>query len=160
RIRAVGQTLQERAEGANATALLPDLERIRTAAERLDTLLAHGGVPPASPPQHVAAGVDSVGPEQSPSSILVLDDNEGNCDMLARRLARQGYEVRTAVGGAAALEALAKEAVDLVLLDVMMPDLDGYHVLERMKADPGLRDIPVLMISALDELESVVRCIQ
>ncbi|HXH83566.1 MAG TPA: response regulator, partial [Candidatus Tectomicrobia bacterium] len=81
-------------------------------------------------------------------------------DMLARRLARQRYEVRTAAGGHAALAALGREPVDLVLLDVMMPDLDGYAVLERMKASPATRDIPVLMISALDDMDSVVRCIQ
>jgi class 3 adenylate cyclase/CheY-like chemotaxis protein len=80
--------------------------------------------------------------------------------MLARRLRRQGYEVQTAAGGRAALTILAAAPVDLVLLDVMMPDLDGYAVLERLKGDPALRDIPVLMISALDELDSVVRCIQ
>jgi adenylate cyclase len=89
-----------------------------------------------------------------------VDDNADNRDMLARRLGRQGYEVLTAVGGRAALETLAARPIDLVLLDVMMPDLDGYAVLQRLKADPALRDIPVLMISALDELDSVVRCIQ
>ena len=92
--------------------------------------------------------------------ILVVDDNEDNRDMLARRLKRQDYEVLTAAGGSAALAALAGTPVDLVLLDVMMPDLDGYAVLKRLKADRALRDIPVLMISALDELDSVVRCIQ
>jgi class 3 adenylate cyclase len=92
--------------------------------------------------------------------ILVVDDNEDNRDMLARRLRRQHYEVLTAAGGRAALTALAGTPVDLVLLDVMMPDLDGYAVLERLKADPAFRDIPVLMISALDEMDSVVRCIQ
>jgi adenylate cyclase len=80
--------------------------------------------------------------------------------MLARRLQRQGYTILTTTGGHPALETLAATPVDLVLLDVMMPDLDGYAVLQRIKADPGLRDIPVLMISALDELDSVVRCIQ
>ncbi|HKQ59341.1 MAG TPA: response regulator, partial [Candidatus Eisenbacteria bacterium] len=99
-------------------------------------------------------------PERPRDVILVVDDNEDNRDMLARRLRRQGYEVQTAAGGRAALTALAAAPVDLVLLDVMMPDLDGYAVLERLKADPALRDIPVLMISALDELDSVVRCIQ
>jgi class 3 adenylate cyclase len=68
--------------------------------------------------------------------------------------------VLTAAGGSAALGVLAGTPVDLVLLDVMMPDLDGYAVLQRLKTDPALRDIPVLMISALDELQSVVRCIQ
>jgi class 3 adenylate cyclase len=103
------------------------------------------------------------GADQAPShrgAILVVDDNAENRDMLARRLARQGYEVLTAAGGRAALETLAARPLDLVLLDVMMPDLDGYAVLQRLKADPALRDIPVLMISALDELDSVVRCIQ
>jgi adenylate cyclase len=80
--------------------------------------------------------------------------------MLARRLRRQHYEVRTAAGGRAALAELAAATIDLVLLDVMMPDLDGYAVLQQIKGDPALRDIPVLMISALDELDSVVRCIQ
>src|SRR5436309_22066 len=63
-------------------------------------------------------------------------------------------------GGCAALEALRTAPADLVLLDVLMPDLDGYDVLQQLKADDGLRDIPVLMISALDEIESVVRCIE
>jgi class 3 adenylate cyclase len=65
-----------------------------------------------------------------------------------------------AAGGRQALEALGTTAVDLVLLDVMMPDMDGYAVLQRLKADARLRDIPVLMISALDEIASVVRCIE
>ena len=89
-----------------------------------------------------------------------MDDNEENRDLLARRLRRQGYEVVTAAGGHAALDELARRPVDLVLLDVMMPDLDGYEVLQRMKGDPDLRDIPVLMISALDEVDSVGRCIE
>jgi class 3 adenylate cyclase len=98
--------------------------------------------------------------EQQRGTILVVDDNEDNRDLLARGLRRQGYEVLTAAGGTAALETLAARPIDLVLLDVMMPDLDGYAVLQRLKADPTLRDVPVLMISALDELDSVVRCIQ
>jgi adenylate cyclase len=160
RIRALGDALRERAERTDASALLPDLERIRAAAARLAILLTHGGVPPTEE-RHGSSAEAAGGASDTPRPvILVVDDNEGNRDMLARRLARQGYEVRTAAGGVAALGALAKEALDLVLLDVMMPDLDGYRVLERMKADPTLRDIPVLMISALDELDSVVRCIK
>jgi len=80
--------------------------------------------------------------------------------MLARRLRRQGHEVLTAAGGQSGLELLARTSIDLVLLDVMMPDLDGYAVLQRIKGDPAQRDVPVLMISALDEMDSVVRCIQ
>ena len=71
--------------------------------------------------------------------------------------------MRTAPDGEAALAALSGSGgspVELALLDVMMPGMDGYELLRRMKADPALRDIPVLMISALDQLESVVRCIE
>jgi class 3 adenylate cyclase len=159
RISATGDALRERATRAGAAALMPDLDRIRTATERLGTLLQHGGVPPTDEREAIRAEVGT--PSRAPSAlILVVDDNEGNRDMLARRLARQGYDVRTASGGHAALNMLANDPVDLVLLDVMMPDLDGYAVLQRLKADPALRHIPVLMISALDEIDSVVRCIQ
>ena len=94
-------------------------------------------------------------------AILVVDDNEDNCYTLTRRLKRQGYDnVATAGHGREALELLAARPFDLVLLDVMMPDMDGYEVLETMKADPALRGIPVVMISALDEVDSVARCIE
>ncbi len=94
-------------------------------------------------------------------AILVVDDNEDNCYTLTRRLKRQGYDnVATAGDGRQALELLAARPFDLVLLDVMMPDMDGYEVLETMKADPALRGIPVVMISALDEMDSVARCIE
>ena len=161
-VRSVGEALRAQAAEAGGSALLADLDRIRTATERLDELLRHGGVAPAQEraPQAVSAEPGPGQPAQHRGVILVVDDNDDNRDMLARRLRRQGYEVLTAAGGRAALEALAAAPADLVLLDVMMPDLDGYGVLQQLKADPALRDIPVLMISALDELDSVVRCIQ
>ncbi len=94
-------------------------------------------------------------------AILVVDDNEDNCYTLTRRLKRQGYDnVATAGHGREALELLAARPFDLVLLDVMMPDMNGYEVLETMKADPALHGIPVVMISALDEVDSVARCIE
>ncbi len=92
--------------------------------------------------------------------ILVVDDNEANVDMLSRRLRREGYVVTTALGGVAALQRVAEEAFDLVLLDIMMPDLDGFQVLSSMKSKAELRDLPVIVISALDEMESVVRAIE
>src|SRR5262249_2170966 len=119
----------------------------------------HGGAQPRERDRD-AHERDADTPAPASPQIVVVDDNEGNRDMLARRLARQGYEVHTADGGQAALDLLAKRPVDLVLLDVMMPGLDGYAVLQRLKADPTLRHIPVLMISALDEIDSVVRCIR
>ena len=162
RVRSAGDALRQRAVEAGAGSLLADLDRIRSATERLDELLRHGGVPPAQERGRRATGVepDAGQPAQPRSVILVVDDNDDNRDLLARRLRRQGYEVVAAAGGRAALDALAGAQVDLVLLDVMMPDLDGYAVLQRVKGDPTLRDIPVLMISALDEMDSVVRCIQ
>src|SRR5215467_1887257 len=90
--------------------------------------------------------------------ILVVDDNENNRDMLSRRLQHEGYEVCIADSGHKALTLLGTQAVDLILLDVMMPEMDGYEVLLKLKE--GWRDIPVIMISALDEIESVVRCIE
>jgi len=98
---------------------------------------------------------------QRPSShLLVVDDNEGNRDMLSRRLRHEGYTVETAEHGREALEVIKSRPVDLVLLDVMMPEMDGYEVLKHLKADSTLRNIPVIMISALGEIESVVRCIE
>jgi DNA-binding response OmpR family regulator len=80
--------------------------------------------------------------------------------MLARRLQRQNCEVVIAENGALALELIETRPFDLVLLDVMMPGMSGYDVLERLKADPSLKHIPVIMISAVDDIDSVVRCIE
>ncbi len=91
----------------------------------------------------------------------MVDDNEDNRYTLTRRLTREGYtNLTSAAGGQQALELLGARPFDLVLLDVMMPGLNGYEVLERMRADNRLRHIPVIMISALDEIESVIRCIE
>jgi sigma-B regulation protein RsbU (phosphoserine phosphatase) len=92
---------------------------------------------------------------------LIVDDNEDNRYTLTRRLQREGYQnLTTAVDGQQALELLQTRSFDLVLLDVMMPGLNGYQVLERLRADDRLRHIPVIMISALDEVDSVIRCIE
>jgi DNA-binding response OmpR family regulator len=93
--------------------------------------------------------------------ILVVDDNEDNRYTLERRLRREGFAAITCVeDGEKALAALESEPYDLVLLDIMMPGLSGYEVLERIKADTAFRDIPVIMISAVDEMDSVIRCIE
>jgi CheY-like chemotaxis protein len=94
-------------------------------------------------------------------TILVVDDNEDNRYTLTLRLRREGWEtIVEAQTGRQALELLAERHFDLVLLDIMMPEMNGYEVLERIKSDMALRDIPVIMISAVDEIESVVRCIE
>jgi sigma-B regulation protein RsbU (phosphoserine phosphatase) len=92
--------------------------------------------------------------------ILVVDDNEDNREMLARRIKRQGHTVREAANGLQALERLREQPFDLVLLDIMMPEMNGYQVLEHMHADLTWRHIPVVVISALDDMDSVVRCIE
>ncbi|MCF8478692.1 MAG: response regulator [Pseudolabrys sp.] len=94
------------------------------------------------------------------SRILVVDDNASNRDVLARRLSREGHDVVTAVDGAAALDLCRRLVFDLVLLDLIMPEIGGYEVLQRLKADERTKHIPVIVISALDELDSVVRCIE
>ena len=92
--------------------------------------------------------------------VLVVDDNEMNRDMLSRRLLRLNYEVIMAEDGEQALAMVREQNFDLVLLDIMMPNISGYEVLERIKADDATRHIPVIMISAVDDLDSVVRCIE
>ena len=100
------------------------------------------------------------GENMSIPSILVVDDNEMNRDVLTRRLKRQDYIIHTAVNGREALDKLASNNIDLMLLDIMMPEMDGIEVLELVKNDEQLRHIPVIMITALDEIKSVAKCIE
>ncbi len=92
--------------------------------------------------------------------ILVVDDNESNRDVLSRRLRRSGYVVDVAINGRQALDVIRQGDFDLILLDIMMPELNGYEVLEHLKSDEALRHVPVVMISAVDDIDSVVRCIE
>lgn len=92
--------------------------------------------------------------------ILIVDDNRANSDLLARFLRSEGHTTITADDGVEALRQLQTQAIDLVLLDVMMPKMDGYQVLEAMRRDPALARIPVIMVTAVDEMDSVVKCIE
>ena len=94
------------------------------------------------------------------SSVLVVDDIEMNRDMLCSLLAADGHKAAVAENGRLALEKIKSNPYDLILLDVMMPEMNGYQVLEHLKSDRALRDIPVIVLSALDEIGSVVRCIE
>jgi class 3 adenylate cyclase/CheY-like chemotaxis protein len=94
------------------------------------------------------------------SRILIVDDNAPNRDVLERRLAREGHQVKTVANGAGGLELVGNEAFDLILLDLIMPEMSGFEVLRRLKAAEHTSHIPVIVISALDELDSVVRCIE
>jgi signal transduction histidine kinase len=92
--------------------------------------------------------------------ILVVDDSRLNRLTLSRALEQQGHTVLLAENGEQALQMLRSEAIDVVLLDIMMPGMNGYEVLERIKSDARLRQLPVIVISAIDEVESAVRCIE
>jgi sigma-B regulation protein RsbU (phosphoserine phosphatase) len=93
--------------------------------------------------------------------LLVVDDNEDNRYMLTERLAREGYrDVVTATNGREALDCVRQQDIDLVLLDIMMPEMNGYQVLEALHADPKRRSIPVIVISATDQIEAAIRCIE
>ncbi len=98
--------------------------------------------------------------EERAARVLVVDDVEDNRQLLKRRLEKQGYAVSMAENGRVALEMVESEMPDLILLDIMMPELDGFAVLERLKGAKRTRDIPVIVISALDDTASAVRCIE
>ncbi len=158
-------------EDARDEALRGDLQRILAASnhllEQVNTRLVAGGV--ADQAFHSAGKAESALPpaDDEPTAparcagarLLVVDDKESNRDLLARRLSKDGYEVETAFDGVDALEKLEAAEFDLVLLDIMMPRLDGHGVLLELKSSERLRHVPVIMVSALDELSSVVRCI-
>jgi class 3 adenylate cyclase len=93
-------------------------------------------------------------------NVLVVDDNFLNRTLLATNLSDQGYSVETASNGKIALAMLRQNSYDVVLLDLLMPEMDGYQVLETMHSDPDLHFIPVIVISSLDEMDSVIRCIE
>jgi adenylate cyclase len=92
--------------------------------------------------------------------VLVVDDDRVNRMLLTRSLEREGHRVQCAENGVEALELLRDDPCDVVLLDIVMPELDGVSVLERIKGDPAMQDLPVIMISGVDETDSVVRCIE
>ena len=96
----------------------------------------------------------------SGARLLVVDDDPINRRLLATYLQREGHDVTTAADGAAGWEIVQREPFDVVLLDVVMPELDGYEVLELIRAAADLRHVPVIMISSLDETDSIVRCIE
>lgn len=161
------EMLVEQARDNGQEAFTPDLEKILAASKRMLTLLDRNAIllnsAGVSCDSVAIATVESttltdVGADFAP--ILVVDDDEGNRDVLSRRLNMMGYTVAQATNGREALEMLTAQSFDLVLLDVMMPEVDGIEVLRQMKASEQLRDIPVLMISALSDIDSVTKCIE
>lgn len=169
-----GEILAEEAASSGREDWRRDLTRIVQAAkgmvERVDRAFAASTAPlsPSPAPQESRPPLESCamahppspGPEPRSGKVLVVDDSESNRDMLSSRLERQGHRAVQAENGQEALSLLAAEAFDLILLDVMMPGMDGCETLARLKADPRWRHLPVIMISAQTELDSVVRCIE
>jgi class 3 adenylate cyclase len=161
----------ERGDGAGA-ARRPDLERIaaagRTLLGTIDALLRFSAAEAAPGAVQIDDLVDlarALGNRASSAAteagtVLVVDDVELNRDVLARRLERRGHRPVHAANGREALERLREEPFDLVLLDMLMPELNGYETLRRMKQDPELAHVPVIMVTALEEAESVVRCLE
>ena len=90
-------------------------------------------------------------------TILAVDDIATNIMLLKAVLSRAKYKIVTASGGYEAIEKASKEAPDLILLDIMMPDLDGYEVIKHLKADPATQDIPVIFLTALHNPEDIVK---
>ena len=174
------EILQEAAEDLGRTELLPDLQRIGKAARTWLTLMEEYLIVPSasSENEHAQAtsrtthllepGIGLVAPIPRTSALygsglgnlLVVDDDEANRNMLFRRLTRYGYEVIVACTGIEALQLARTKKIDLVLLDMVMPGLDGYQVLTKFKSEVALAEIPVIMISALDQENNIARCIE
>ena len=162
------EILEEEVDCQRRESFSEDLGKIRAAGHRMLAIIEENFTSPSSFP--AADGDEEEAPPElgpirqlpavEPGMLLVVDDDAANRDVLSRRLARQGHGVRTASNGRDALRLMRGVAFDLVLLDMMMPDMDGYEVLRRIKGDPMLQHVPVVMISALSEVQSVVRCIE
>lgn len=97
---------------------------------------------------------------ESTHSVLVVDDNRMNRLKMTRALDRGDFQISEASGGQEALDLLQSQVFHLVLLDLLMPEVDGFHVLERMQSDQQLARIPVIMVSAVEEKEAVERCLK
>jgi sigma-B regulation protein RsbU (phosphoserine phosphatase) len=174
--------LIEQAEDPATQAAIPDLQKIRDAASNwlalmeaylIDPILssqAADAEPGGAPVQPVVLNLGFSFKVPQPRSagavfkdegaILVVDDDETSREMLARRLRRSGYTVSAIANGVQALALARKQKFDLVLLDMIMPGLDGFQVLAKFKADSALREIPIIMLSALDEENGIARSIE
>ena len=173
--------LEDLDPSATARELRPDLEKLlgeaRQLLDRIDAIIdltravgagqtaAATGEDGGATEAVVAALLRTLRPERDapPSEvgrILVVDDNESNRDLLCRRLKHEGHDVTTAESGSRAFSILQCTSFDLILLDLIMPEMNGIEVLERLKSDEKTQHTPVIMISSLSETDAVIRCIQ
>jgi len=182
-IKGYGELLIEEARDGEHDAVLPDLERVLDLTNRLlgqfDRLLELAGISEdrrervdedsrlaAEIVDRVLATVKPIEADDAAerplvsSRLLVVDDTAADRELLSRRLQREGHEVVAADTGERALELLGEGGFDLVLLDLMLPGMSGFEVLSQLKSGIHTRAIPVIMISALDEIDSAVRCIE
>ncbi len=183
-IKGYGEMLVEDLADFGAESLLPDFEKLLGLANQLlkdinkyvsfseaDEFDSESDTVSAELSNDIVSSIQALDSGESQASlesndrgitghILVVDDIESNRDLLARRLRQQGHAVSCAEGGFEALERLRIGDFDLVLLDLMMPEINGYEVLLKIREDKHLRTIPVIMISALEEADSVIRCIE
>ncbi|HEY2012883.1 MAG TPA: response regulator [Bryobacteraceae bacterium] len=177
RLLEISEALQGRFQSAGAQTAATDVERVSSAFRHLLTQFDEISrkAAPETPAKAGSATEESVrlarrqatipsaeapAAEEAGGRLLIAEDNLTNRDLLRRRLEREGHRVSEAANGIEALEMLAAGEYDLLLLDLMMPELDGFGVLAKLQSDPRLQSLPVIMISALDEMESVVRCIE
>ena len=174
------ELIEEQAEERGLAQMLPDLRKIADAGHTWLGLMEEYLVRPAANapvtvegsrvanPILLQPGIDYISPLPRSATasntieghLLVADDDAANREMLARRLQRQGHRVTLASSGLEVLRLVRTQKFDLVLLDMIMPGLDGYQVLTRMKSDPAMADIPVIIISSLDQENNVARCIE
>jgi class 3 adenylate cyclase len=177
-IKGYSELLIEDMEDDAEHPLRADLEKLKASADQLlgqiDAMAAlarqqEGGASRVEQYEVVADVLRSIAPlpvsealqeATRSSAILVVDDNASNRDVLARRLTREGHKVETAANGASALELVERQDFDLILLDLIMPEMSGFEVLRRLKAAEQTSHIPIIVISALDEIDTVVRCIE
>jgi class 3 adenylate cyclase len=174
-----GEELESLVAMEASAGLLSDLRRFQTAARNLlasaDFITGAGTLGAlelaVEPAGTCSASSESALPSPFPIPskseeprgnplMLIVDDNEANRDILSRRLKREGYQVLVAENGQRALDMARERDLDLILLDVLMPQMDGIAVLRELKSDARLRHVPVVMISSVSEIQSVVRCIE
>jgi len=169
------EMVQEVAEETGHEEIASDLDRIHSASETLAQMIEQlltvdslgaayddgsSSKEPSGTPEVEIVSADAAGQFLGDGGeLLVVDDDPVNLDLLRRRLARQGYEVTTVDGGQEALDLVEERNFDLVILDMMMPGINGLQVLSRLKSNPKHQAMPVIMISALDDTDQVVECI-